>query len=50
MITIEWDWLYGMALGMMIADNNSCEEDKIDWGVVFFLGIVAIVISKEKAD
>ena len=45
-MTISFDFLYGAAIGFVLADNLSCQEERIDWGVMVFLGPLVIYFEK----
>lgn len=46
-MTISFDFLYGMAFGLLFADAESCEEEGIEWGVMLLLGPVMLLFEKE---
>lgn len=46
-MTFSFDFLYGMAFGLLLADEESCSEEGIAWGLVLLLGPIMILIEKD---
>lgn len=44
MIRVQFSWIFGVIVGIEIADKWECEEMEIAWGISFFLGILQITI------
>ncbi len=40
---------YGMAVGLLLADNEEKESMGIDWGIFLFLGPISLSIYKQSA-
>jgi len=48
MITLDYSFNLGFALGFLIAEADEAEEAELDWGVIIFLGPISFFIEKEK--
>ena len=48
MIVFDWDFIYGAGLGVLIADQATCEEEEIEWGVAFMFLIFMVMFEKPK--
>ena len=47
MITIDYCFNFGMAIGIFFAEEEVREEEGIDWGVILMLGPINIYVEKE---
>lgn len=48
-MSIDFCFTNGFAVGCMYADDDTCEEDGIVWGIAVMLGPITIFIEKERS-
>ncbi len=50
MIHVGFDFLLGMAFGIIFADNSDKEELELNWALLIYLGPIAISVNSFKED
>jgi hypothetical protein len=46
-MTIDFHWLYGMAVGLVIAERDYADAVGLEWGFSLMLGPFCLVFEKE---
>lgn len=48
-MTFDFCFNNGFAIGLMYADDETCEEDEIVWGIGLMLGPITLFLEKERS-